>query len=310
MIVPAPAGLGPGEPLGPEGYRLDGARRRGDDRGGGRRRPLLRRADAARALRGRAAAPTSTIADRPRFAWRGAMLDVARHFFGVADVCRLIDHLAAYKLNVLHLHLSDDQGWRLAIDALAAAGRGRRPRRGGRRPRRLLHAGRLPRDRRLRGRAASSPSCRRSTRPATSRPRSRPTPSWRATAAATPTPAPRSASPRSTPTTSAPTASSTTCSASSPRSRRAPTCTSAATRRTARRARTTARSWRACSRSWRRHGKRVAGWEEIASVPLAAGAVVQYWNTMGDARAATSPAPPSRRARGSSCRRATASTWT
>jgi hexosaminidase len=45
------------------------------------------------------------------------MLDVARHFFGVADVCRLIDHLATYKLNVLHLHLSDDQGWRLAIDA-------------------------------------------------------------------------------------------------------------------------------------------------------------------------------------------------
>jgi len=45
------------------------------------------------------------------------MLDVARHFFGVGDVCRLIDHIAAYKLNVLHLHLSDDQGWRLAIDS-------------------------------------------------------------------------------------------------------------------------------------------------------------------------------------------------
>ena len=45
------------------------------------------------------------------------MLDVARHFFGVADVCRLIDHLADYKLNVLHLHLSDDQGWRIAIGA-------------------------------------------------------------------------------------------------------------------------------------------------------------------------------------------------
>ena len=44
------------------------------------------------------------------------MLDVARHFFGVADVQRLIDHLAAYKLNTLHLHLSDDQGWRIAID--------------------------------------------------------------------------------------------------------------------------------------------------------------------------------------------------
>ena len=45
------------------------------------------------------------------------MLDVARHFFGVADVCRVIDRLADYKLNVLHLHLSDDQGWRIAVDA-------------------------------------------------------------------------------------------------------------------------------------------------------------------------------------------------
>jgi hexosaminidase len=56
-----------------------------------------------------------TIHDRPRFAWRGAMLDVARHFFGVGDVKRLIDLMALYKLNRLHLHLSDDQGWRIAI---------------------------------------------------------------------------------------------------------------------------------------------------------------------------------------------------
>ncbi|MCG5216627.1 beta-N-acetylhexosaminidase [Streptosporangium sp. KLBMP 9127] len=56
------------------------------------------------------------VSDRPRFAWRGAMLDVARHFFAVADVKRYIDLISAYKLNVLHLHLSDDQGWRLAID--------------------------------------------------------------------------------------------------------------------------------------------------------------------------------------------------
>jgi hexosaminidase len=59
--------------------------------------------------------PAGTIVDRPRFAWRGAMLDVAGHFFGVADVKRLIDLLAYYKLNRLHLHLSDDQGWRIAI---------------------------------------------------------------------------------------------------------------------------------------------------------------------------------------------------
>jgi hexosaminidase len=60
--------------------------------------------------------PTGTIRDYPRFAWRGAMLDVARHFFGVTDVEHYIDLLAYYKLNRFHLHLTDDQGWRLAID--------------------------------------------------------------------------------------------------------------------------------------------------------------------------------------------------
>ena len=53
--------------------------------------------------------------DRPRFAWRGAMLDVARHFFGVEDVKRYVDLLALYKMNRLHLHLADDQGWRIEI---------------------------------------------------------------------------------------------------------------------------------------------------------------------------------------------------
>lgn len=60
---------------------------------------------------------TGTIRDQPRFVWRGAMLDVARHFFGVADVKRYIDLLAYYKLNRLHLHLADDQGWRIMINA-------------------------------------------------------------------------------------------------------------------------------------------------------------------------------------------------
>ncbi len=55
------------------------------------------------------------IRDVPRFAWRGAMLDVARHFHGADDVKRFIDLMALYKLNTLHLHLSDDQGWRIAI---------------------------------------------------------------------------------------------------------------------------------------------------------------------------------------------------
>ena len=56
-----------------------------------------------------------TIHDRPRFAWRGLMLDVSRHFFDVAEVKRLIDLMALYKLNRLHLHLTDDQGWRIAV---------------------------------------------------------------------------------------------------------------------------------------------------------------------------------------------------
>jgi hexosaminidase len=71
--------------------------------------------------------PEVRVEDHPRFAWRGLMLDVARHFFDVATVKRLIDQIAAYKINVLHLHLTDDQGWRLAIDRwprLAAYGGG------------------------------------------------------------------------------------------------------------------------------------------------------------------------------------------
>jgi hexosaminidase len=59
--------------------------------------------------------PRGTIHDRPRFAWRGLMLDVARHFFGLEEIERLVDEMTAYKLNRLHLHLTDDQGWRLAI---------------------------------------------------------------------------------------------------------------------------------------------------------------------------------------------------
>jgi hexosaminidase len=63
------------------------------------------------------AAPPLVIEDAPRYGRRGVMLDVARHFFGVDDVLRFIDLIALYKLNVLHLHLTDDQGWRLQIDS-------------------------------------------------------------------------------------------------------------------------------------------------------------------------------------------------
>jgi hexosaminidase len=58
---------------------------------------------------------TGTISDYPDYAYRGAMLDVARHFFGVNDVKRFIDLIAYYKMNVFHIHLSDDQGWRIEI---------------------------------------------------------------------------------------------------------------------------------------------------------------------------------------------------
>jgi hexosaminidase len=57
-----------------------------------------------------------SVRDQPRFVWRGAMLDLARHFFGVEIVKRFIDLLVYYKMNRLHLHLSDDQGWRIAIE--------------------------------------------------------------------------------------------------------------------------------------------------------------------------------------------------
>jgi hexosaminidase len=60
--------------------------------------------------------PVTRIDDYPRFAYRGVMLDVARHFFDVATVKRYIDDVALLKFNHLHLHLTDDQGWRLEID--------------------------------------------------------------------------------------------------------------------------------------------------------------------------------------------------
>jgi len=59
--------------------------------------------------------PTGTILDFPDYSYRGAMLDVSRHFFGIDDVKQFIEYLAFYKMNVLHLHLSDDQGWRIEI---------------------------------------------------------------------------------------------------------------------------------------------------------------------------------------------------
>ncbi|MEV7326607.1 beta-N-acetylhexosaminidase [Micromonospora sp. NPDC093244] len=113
--------------LGPEGYRLDvtttGVRltagtATGLFHGVQTLRQLLPAAiESPTPVAAHWALPGGTITDAPRFPYRGAMLDVARHFFAVDDVLRVIDHLARYKLNHLHLHLTDDQGWRIAVDS-------------------------------------------------------------------------------------------------------------------------------------------------------------------------------------------------
>jgi hexosaminidase len=62
--------------------------------------------------------PCAEITDYPRFGWRGLMLDVSRHFFTKQEVMKYMDEMVRYKYNTLHLHLSDDQGWRLEIKSL------------------------------------------------------------------------------------------------------------------------------------------------------------------------------------------------
>ncbi len=117
--------------LGAEAYRLDAAaasrrvRITGGDPAGvfwgadppaaPRRRRLPAGARPARRPRRPAVLTAPTVEDRPRFGWRGLLLDVARHFLPKDDVLRYVDLLAAHKLNVLHLHLTDDQGWRIEI---------------------------------------------------------------------------------------------------------------------------------------------------------------------------------------------------
>jgi hypothetical protein len=107
--------------LGERGLRADG-RRVGVQLVRARTgRPLLRRPDGPPAAR-RQARPAVRIRDRPRFGWRGAMLDVARHFRPVQDVKRFVDLIALYKSTDLHLHLSDDQGG----ESRSRSGRGSR----------------------------------------------------------------------------------------------------------------------------------------------------------------------------------------
>ncbi len=79
------------------------------------RQLLPARVESARRQAGPWIVPGGRITDQPRFAHRGAMLDVSRHFFSVTEVKRYIDDIAQYKVNRLHLHLADDQGWRIEI---------------------------------------------------------------------------------------------------------------------------------------------------------------------------------------------------
>ena len=62
--------------------------------------------------------PNIEIADEPRFEYRGMHVDVARNFHSVEDLKRLMDAMTMYKMNKLHMHLSDDEGWRLEIPGL------------------------------------------------------------------------------------------------------------------------------------------------------------------------------------------------
>ncbi|WP_062077367.1 family 20 glycosylhydrolase [Demequina globuliformis] len=65
------------------------------------------------AAEGEAVVEAAQVSDAPRYSWRGLTLDIARNFFPLASLERVIDVLASYKFNVLHLHLTDDQGWRI-----------------------------------------------------------------------------------------------------------------------------------------------------------------------------------------------------
>ncbi|MFE2910266.1 beta-N-acetylhexosaminidase [Kitasatospora indigofera] len=113
------------EETGPEGYRLQadghGVRitartEEGLYRGTQTLRQLLpAEADSRTPASADWTVPPVGITDRPRYAYRGAMLDVARHFFTVDEVKAYVDRLSLYKFNHLHLHLTDDQGWRLAV---------------------------------------------------------------------------------------------------------------------------------------------------------------------------------------------------
>ena len=107
------------EALPPEGYRLavaaDGISiSAADDAGEFYARQTLRQLTTMTGTNS-ASIPCCTVRDWPAFRWRGLLVDEARHFFGKEALCRIMDEMAMHKLNVLHWHLTDDQGWRIEI---------------------------------------------------------------------------------------------------------------------------------------------------------------------------------------------------
>jgi hexosaminidase len=93
----------------PSGIRIEASDPRGLFYGAQTLLQLVTERDGVRTV------PAVEIRDSPRFRWRGLLLDLSRHFFGKPTLLKFIDEMAAYKLNVLHLHLTDDPGWRLEI---------------------------------------------------------------------------------------------------------------------------------------------------------------------------------------------------
>ncbi|MCU7726054.1 beta-N-acetylhexosaminidase [Actinoplanes sp. KI2] len=116
-----------GARLGTEGYRLGVRRSEISLRANGNAglfagvqtlRQLLPAAiDASTPRHQRWTVPGGDIVDYPRFAYRGAMLDEARHFHSPDEIKRYLDEISRFKVNYLHLHLADDQGWRIQIDS-------------------------------------------------------------------------------------------------------------------------------------------------------------------------------------------------
>ena len=165
MVFPAPGNESYRLRVGPDGIDIEAPSAAGAFYGTRTLRqllpPELLRSAPASAI-GAVAVEGAEIEDAPRFGWRGMGLDVSRHFFPKAFILKLVDLASLHKLNVLHLHLTDDQGWRVQVDRYprltevgrVAAGVPRRPLPGrayGQHPaRRFLHQSRPGRNSRLR----------------------------------------------------------------------------------------------------------------------------------------------------------------